>query len=183
MNKQNEAPETVRSSSGTSNYNLLNLIQNTTSEKCRQVFASDPEMNASNDLRAQLSSGYPTATKQNQYSQKKQAKIDRKHHDYAKFCSLIALESWDITPRERKWMRDKSVKYLAFMLAFEDCYTNFRTHGIRQGNHSPDEWEAWLFSVTEEERDAEAARIFVKVVTEISPWLNEQHGRSEWKNC
>lgn len=115
--------------------------------------------------------------KKRKFTREQRANMAREERDYVHYCRLADPSSGDITPQDREWVLSKSDQYLAFLLALEDCYKNFTTHGIRQGNCSPNEWEAWLYTLTEEERYAEAMRIFVKVTTEIGPYLEQQNGR------
>jgi hypothetical protein len=100
--------------------------------------------------------------------------IAQQERDYARFTRLADPASGDLSPKDLEWMSSNSVRYLAKILAIEDCYKNFTTHGIRQGEHSIDWWEEWLRTLTEVEVDNELLRIRVRLETEIRPWLAKE---------
>jgi hypothetical protein len=78
------------------------------------------------------------------FTRKQRANIAREERDYVRFSCLVNATNGDLTPKDQEWVLSKSDQNLAFLLALEDCYKNFTTHGIRQGNCSPNEWAAWL---------------------------------------
>lgn len=113
-------------------------------------------------------------TQKRKFSSKELEKIAIEECDYVRFFWLINPASGKLTRQDREWLSAKSIRYLAELLAVEDCYDNHTNNGVRQGRHSIDWWESWLRTLNEEEVNNELCRFNAKLETEIRPWLDDQ---------
>lgn len=117
-------------------------------------------------------------TAQRKFTQKDRANIAREERDYMRFCILAIPASGDLTTEQLAWMASRSVHYFGYLAAIVDTYEANKTRGASQGDRSPDEWETWFVTLTEDQMDKEAERIALKMKTEVIPWIAQKRGKS-----